>query len=279
MGAWGVESADPGICDARLSLHSADPLDMWETAKTTVFWHPFRGNRVSLFNGSVWRCYSLASIKSVAVPSTTDTPFDIFAYESSGVVSLETCNWSSATARATELAYQNGVLVKSGIATRRYLGTGCTTGVSGQCEDTSGKRFLINYYHRVRKSLYIQTTGGSHQYDGAKRYWANDSSYVCYYVMPTEFENPMSLFLRGSLYIVDPADVGTLSNIILGFDGTGANSLLELYSYTDQRFVRSAATFWGGGTGFYGRHFLALAQESVENTEFVSASLTGWIEG
>lgn len=55
--------------------------------------------------------------------------------------------------RATALTTQNGVQVKSGDATRRYLGTGMTTGVSGQTEDSNAKRFLWNYYNRILRKL------------------------------------------------------------------------------------------------------------------------------
>lgn len=65
--------------------------------------------------------------------------------------------------RQTALAYQDGILVKSGTATRRYLGTfyaNATTStemsVGGTTTEVGGKFFLWNYYHRVARHLYVQ---------------------------------------------------------------------------------------------------------------------------
>jgi len=123
-----------------------------QTAKTTVYYTPFRGDRIALYDGSNWGLVTFTE-KSVAVPATTSTPFDIFGYISGGTLALETVNWTNDTTRATALVVQNGVLVKSGDATRRYLGTGRTTSVSGQCEDSAAKRFLWSYNNRVKRAL------------------------------------------------------------------------------------------------------------------------------
>lgn len=56
-------------------------------------------------------------------------------------------------ARQTALVYQNGVLVKSGVTTRRYLGSFLTT-ASTTTEDSLTKRFLWNYYNRAVRQLY-----------------------------------------------------------------------------------------------------------------------------
>lgn len=55
--------------------------------------------------------------------------------------------------RATALTTQNGVYVKNGDATRKYLGTCMTTNTSGQTEDTKKRRFCWNYYNRRQKLL------------------------------------------------------------------------------------------------------------------------------
>lgn len=150
------------VNDCRLSLSSTLPVSVSDvTAATSVYLHPYVGNRIALWNSnaSAWEDLFIDSAQSVAVPSTTNTPFDIFAYSSGGKVLLETTNWTNDTTRATGLTTQNGVLVKSGDVTRRYLGTGRTTGVSGQCEDSATKRFLWNYYHqRPRRMAKVEST-------------------------------------------------------------------------------------------------------------------------
>jgi hypothetical protein len=55
--------------------------------------------------------------------------------------------WTNDTTRATDLALQDGVLVKSGDATRRYMGTFYTTSTT-QTESSYAKRLVWNMYNR-----------------------------------------------------------------------------------------------------------------------------------
>lgn len=135
----------------RLTLQSGVPVSTTDqSAKTTVYMTPYKGSQIALYNGTQWNNFESAEI-SVAVPSNTNTPFDVFAYDNAGVVALETLAWTNDTTRATALVYQNGVLVKSGDTTRRYIGTGRTTAVNGQTADADATRYLWNYYNRVNR--------------------------------------------------------------------------------------------------------------------------------
>ncbi len=58
--------------------------------------------------------------------------------------------------RAADLTIQDGIYVKSGVSTRRYLGSLRTSAVTGQCEDSLAKRFIWNYYHRKARVLIAQ---------------------------------------------------------------------------------------------------------------------------
>ena len=157
-----------GLVEGRLSLSTTDPTDYnVATAATNVYYLPFIGNRIAVFNTVTtgWDVLSFGSA-SVSVPATTNTPFDIFAYNNSGTLTLQTVNWSSDTARATSLARQDGILCKTGDLGKRYLGTGRTTGVSGQTENSTTKRFLWNYYNQQLRVLY-RGYSASHTYNTA----------------------------------------------------------------------------------------------------------------
>jgi len=91
--------------------------------------------------------------KSLTVPSTTSTVYDVFAYDNAGVLTLEAVAWTTDTTRAAALTYQDGVYVKSGDASRRYLGSFRTTGSSGQTEDSAAKRYVWNFYNRTRRAM------------------------------------------------------------------------------------------------------------------------------
>lgn len=77
--------------------------------------------------------------------------------------------------RQTALAYQNGVLVKSGTTTRRYLGSFLTTATT-TTEDSFTKRFLYNYYNRVPRELMRIETAGNWNYTLITPQQANDNA-------------------------------------------------------------------------------------------------------
>lgn len=172
-------------CEGRLTLQSGTPVPTSDTtAATTLYFTPYKGSRIAIFNGTYWQWYSFTE-RSIAVPATTNTNYDVFIYDNAGTLTLELTAWASATARATLLAVQNGVLVKTGATSRRYLGTFRTTGVSGQTEDSRVKRFVWNYYNRVLRG-FSKADATSHTYNAATlRQWnatsTNQVEYVCGY--------------------------------------------------------------------------------------------------
>lgn len=173
-----------GLAEGRLSLSSSDPAPTADqTAKTTVYYLPYVGNRIAVYNTTTtgWDVLSFGSA-SVSVPATTSTNFDIFAYNNSGTLTLQTVNWTNDTTRATAITRQDGIYCKSGDLGKRYLGTGRTTTSSGQCEDSRTNRFVWNYYNRLHKRFY-KADATSHTYgSGTWRYW-NNSFMGCYFVV------------------------------------------------------------------------------------------------
>lgn len=158
---------DPGITNGRLTLATATPITVTDqTAKTTVYFTPFQGNRISLYDGVDWQDVSFAEV-SCAVPSNADTPFDIFGYLASGTLAIEALAWTNDSTRATVLTTQNGIYSKTGALTRKYLGTGRTTGVSGQTEVSTSSCLLWNYYNRRRRFLNAKDTTDSWAYTTA----------------------------------------------------------------------------------------------------------------
>jgi hypothetical protein len=162
--AFGIDQVD-----GRLTLTSGTPVptsDVTGASATTVYFTPYKGNRVALYSGSEWEWLNFSQI-SIAVPSTTNQMYDVYAYNNGGTATLETLAWTSDTTRATALTTQDGVYVRSGSTTRRYLGSFRTTTVSGQSEDSLAKRLLWNYYNRVRGPVERLDTTDSWQYTTA----------------------------------------------------------------------------------------------------------------
>lgn len=163
----------------RLTLTSGTPITTADvTAATTVYFTPYKGGRIALYSTTssswVFRVFTEISI-SLAL-YTADKNYDIWAYDNAGTVTLESLVWTDDTTRATALTTQNGIYVKTGDATRRYLGTIRITGTIGQTEDSASKRYVWNYYNRCQRPLRFYSSA-SHNYSSATpRYWNNTSA-------------------------------------------------------------------------------------------------------
>lgn len=146
------------ICELRLTLSTGVPVPVSDvTGATTVHLTAFRGNCVSLFDGSsAWAVFALAADLSLALGTlVANTNYDIFCYSNSGAPALELGAWTNDTTRATGLVLQDGILVKSGATTRRYLGSLRTTSTT-TTEDSAANRLLFNWYNPVERHLLAQ---------------------------------------------------------------------------------------------------------------------------
>lgn len=153
-------------CNARLTLTSGTPVTTADvTAATHVYVTPYLGNRIALYNGSIWVRYAFSEIDINLSGFTADKNSDVFCYDNgSGVVIAERVEWTNDTTRATALVLQDGVWVKSGSTNKRYIGTFRTTSTIGQCEDSLLKRYVWNNYNRVRRTLQITEATDSWTY-------------------------------------------------------------------------------------------------------------------
>ncbi len=244
--------------EGRLTLTSGTAITTSNvTAATTVYFTPYKGNRIYLFDGTRWRLYSFSEI-SVAVPATTTTPFDIFAFDSAGSVTLETTNWTSDTARATALVLQNGVQVRSGATTRRYLGTGRTTGVSGQTEDSLTSRYLWNYYNRVSRKLKVTEDTASWTSTNTVFHSWNSSTANRVNMVIGSSEDLVYLYFGGSF----DATVNTTPALGVGVDSTSVNSV-DITNRADAPSGESngVISVYEGYPGI-GGHFLQLIERA-----------------
>ena len=147
------------ICDGRLTLESGVAISTTnQTAKTVVYFTPHNGNTIGLYDGSEWDLFSFSELSLSLSGYTANTNYDIFIYNNNGTLTLESAAWTNNTTRATNIVLQDGIYVKSGTVTRRYLGTIRTTGTTGQCEDSVTKRFVWNYYNRSNRLLNNEIT-------------------------------------------------------------------------------------------------------------------------
>lgn len=149
-----VHYPDAGLCEGRLTLTTATPVTTSDvTAATTVYFTPYRGNRIALFDGTAaWSTFAFQEL-TYTVPSTTSTIYDAFIHNNAGAPAITCTAWTNDTTRATAIALQHGVYVKSGTSAHRYVGSFRTTGTSGQTEDSFAKRYVWNFDNRVTRPL------------------------------------------------------------------------------------------------------------------------------
>ena len=193
------------ICQGRLSLSSTLPLAIADISSgSTIYFHPFGGNLVSLYNGSKWVVYVMSAAVSLALGTmTASLPYDIYLYVSSGTLTLEKVAWTSGGAgtsarTSTVPSLLDGVYIKSTDNTRLYVGTIYSSSTTTTA-DTTLKRFVWSYYgRRWRYMAFFDST--SHSYTTSTwRQWNNTAANKFEFVVGQK-EDPVSLALSGDTY-------------------------------------------------------------------------------
>ena len=163
------------VMDFRLTLSSGTPVPTSDVTSSTLYLTPFAGNLIALYHNSAWLLVESAEVSLALSGMTSNRPQDIFAYWTGSAVALERVQWTSDTARATSLTRQDGVWVKSGDATRRYVGTIRSTS-STQTTDNARQRLVWNAHNRVRRAMVRRDTTASWTYNTASWRYANNSA-------------------------------------------------------------------------------------------------------
>jgi len=167
-----------GVCQGRLTLTSNTPVTTSDVSSATgTYYTPYVGDQIGLYNSSgTWSVLQFTETYLSLNGYTASKPYDIFAYHTTGTLALESLIWTNATTRATALTYQDGILVKSGDATRRYLGTIYINSTGGQTEDTLLQRFVWNMYNQESRMLQ-DAYSSTHTYTTASwRAWNNSTT-------------------------------------------------------------------------------------------------------
>lgn len=206
--------------DFRLSLTSGVPVTTSDViAAGTIYMVPKTGNRIALYDGTNWNIRTSAEFSLALSGLTSGKPYDVFCYDNSGTPTLEFLVWTNDTARATALAYQDGVLVKSGATTRRYLGTFYTTGTT-TTEDSVGNRYLWNYYHRVNRKLSAKESTATWNYTTATWRQARASSAnKLNFVLGVSEDQVIANVLSDAL---NTDATGVFASVGIGLDATNA---------------------------------------------------------
>lgn len=262
-----------GLVEGRLTLTTGVPITTADVlAAETLYFTPYRGNRITLFSSGAWAAQTFTEI-SIDVPDVTSV-HDVFAYNNSGTVTLEVLAWTNDTTRAVALTTQDGVYVKTGDPTRRYLGTFySTTAGNGQIEDSYANRYLFNYYNQVDRPGRI-LFAGTWTYNSATVRQANNSTANQVNFVIGVAENPVRAYEQMCLQTtgVEAAP----GYVVIGLDSataaaTGSTCSGISNAGTPNNTVVSVSEFFGFvGVG---RHYLsALESGEASSTTFRGAS-------
>jgi hypothetical protein len=141
------------IAQGRLTLENGVAISTSDqTAKNILYYTPYNGNNISLYNGTKWETINFSQTSLTLTGLSSASNYDVFGYKSGSSLILELSIWSNGTTRATGLVLQDGVYCKSGALTRRYLGTIRTTS-STTTEDSLINRFVWNANNRISRRV------------------------------------------------------------------------------------------------------------------------------
>jgi len=140
----------------------------------SVYFIPVEGDKIDLWNGSAWVPTVYGPTEIPLGTMTTSIGYDIFVYYSSGALAYELLAWASATARATELEWSDGRLVKVGDKTRRWAGA-IYARTTTRTEISWRTRYVFNADIQIEAAMHAFDTAASWTNTTAAYQAANNS--------------------------------------------------------------------------------------------------------
>jgi hypothetical protein len=153
-GDAGTTGADGISFGGRLTLQSNVPVSIGNQVNaSTLYYTPYFHGYIFLKISGSWQRKAFTQF-SAALPNPgfTPAPYDVFLYDNSGTVAMEFVKWTDSGTRATALTADSdtGLLVKSGDATRVYVGS-LYIAVGGASNDSEIQRWLFNWFNPVER--------------------------------------------------------------------------------------------------------------------------------
>lgn len=174
------------IAQGRLTLTAGEPTPSAnEVAATTLYYTPYNGDLISLWNGtsSRWDVYQFAERSLSLSGLAANTNYDVFAYYNDPNVVLQAVAWSNSAAgggtRSEAISRKNGAWVKTA-DNRKLLGTFRTTSagateVSFDRTSDPSRIFVQNIYNRIKSKVKRYDPAFSWTYASTtKRPWNNN---------------------------------------------------------------------------------------------------------
>lgn len=277
LGPTPLATTPNDLMGGRLTLDAAGKLPVPtadQTAATAIWLVPYVGRSIALWNSTLssWviRAIQDAGVSVSLGTLSASTCYDVFAYDNAGSVALElgtawTTSSGASAARAVALVVSDGVLVKSGDKTRRYLGTFYTQTTS-TTEDSAARRYLWNYYNRVSRRMIARDTTSSWTYAVASTFRAADAN-------TTDGQGRFSFVIGVSEDPVEAvhgklASSASAQNVVAGIalDATNTNHALPFSGF---QVPTSALIAFGVGTY---KNYPGIGQHFLQAVEWVGTT-------
>ncbi len=150
----------PARCEGRLTAVSGDPVNAFNGYGQTLYFTPYKGNRISLLMdvvNNVWQEFAFSEISISNAGLGANDVRDVFIYwTETGLVLEFSQQWTGYVTRVDAIAYVDGVAVKASDHTRRLLGTIAAISAGHLTQpfyffDTANARLISNLYNPIPK--------------------------------------------------------------------------------------------------------------------------------
>lgn len=150
-----------GLLTGRIYPVSGYPS--WEglaSTYTTIYFGPadtpvgaaFAPGIISLYDGANWKLYTFTEISLSLSGLTNGTSYDLFVYNSGGTLTLEAVAWVSSSVHSATTT-QDGIEVKSGAASKRFVGSININGGTGTLAVNRSTNPIWNRYNQLPLAL------------------------------------------------------------------------------------------------------------------------------
>jgi hypothetical protein len=225
----------PKVAQGRLTLTSNTPVTTSDViGATTIYYTPYVGNCFAHYTGFAWVTIPFTQLSLSLSGLTANRPYDVFVNYNSGSPQLVVLAWASDTASATALVYQDGVLLRSGTLTHRYVGTFYATGAT-TAEDSVANRYVWNMYNRCARPMLRRDATASWTYSTAAFRQANGSTANQLNFVIGVVEDSVKAFVSGAFSNGD--GVNRTSYLGIGLNSTTTNSGVSSQGATNNIYM------------------------------------------
>lgn len=282
----------------RLTLQTLVPvMTSSQTAKTTIFYTPYKGNYVPIYNGSSFEPFRFTELSQTTTDTTkspaavaANSAYDMFVWNDAGTLRCTRGPlWTNLTTRSsgTALVMKEGILVNNlaitngpGVNKGTYVGTVRSNGSSqidwqlggAASGGTAANLMVWNYYNRIMAVTQVTDNGTTYSYNGSASRQARGSAAMQVGFMSGMAEDAPFASYGGSFQSAGVAN----SFAIIGVSQPDVTSSYQGPPALTQTVSTSNSTEGAVSTAWYapllGWHVIA-ALEQADGTNFSNFNL------